>query len=113
MPVRAGSHHGTTDDTTHVVCVPAPPRGTVRMVKSILVHNGDGSPQTVLLKKVILDPEGGVTRYTFHRETLTTLTNLAFTALVVLDGPKERIEMVLTGATTIELDFATSWGDQT
>ena len=113
MPVRAGSHHGTTDDTTHVVCVPAPPRGVVRMVKSILVHNGDGSPQTVLLKKVILNPEGTDTKYTFHREALTTLTNLAFTALVVLDGPKERIEMVLTGSTAIELDFATSWGDQT
>lgn len=114
MPVAAGGHHGNTSGATAIVMVPSPPQGVSRMVKWVNVHNADTVDATVTIRKVVKIPEGGENTYKIRSEVVASGNNLQLSEVIVLAGSREKIEVLLGGAVTAnELNFETSWGDQT
>ncbi len=113
MPVQAGGHHGNTSGTSVVVIVPAPQAGVSRIVKYINIHNADTAPATVTIRKAVKKTKGQPATYKIRDRVVATGADLEIDKIIVLEGPGERIEGLLVAATTTnELDFVSSWGDQ-
>ena len=101
-----GEGDGVTNGTTAVEIVAAPAVGFIRRVESILVYNVDTADAAVFLQK-----NNGSAVRVFHRETLTTLTVLSFTAPIVLSSADSLEIDLLAAVTTTELDWVVSWRD--
>ncbi len=110
MPFQERGHQGTTNGTTAVIAVPAPPKGVRRVIpaKGINIYNGDDANVTLTIRKA--DSAGNT--WIVYNNVLGTLVEYIHDGMIVLDRTDHRIEVLLSGAAnTVEPTFVTSWAD--